>query len=519
MAFSIQARYPLGTYRGRRPDLTPERIPSVARLHAALLAAAGFGPRAVESDGEWAPSDVDEAALRWLEENPPTDVRVPRLRVTSNDAIVYRNDGTIGKSKSGKNVKKLPKQDSAVAVDGPFVWTWRPAPPEPIAEALRALCPDVPHLGPAESPVVLDVVDVADDEIDGTHEYVADAGLWAGGPGERVDLPARGRFDELVAAHRAERAGKVGGDKPSTGERSRSPVPPRTAVRTGVYRPRAHRIVDVPWTEVLLVPLDQRVAEQDRVRVAVAAHRALIRQLDRDAPPVVTGAYPHGARRPANRVGLQVLDSSYPVDLPGGAPSALAVLIPRDGAGPELAAVYRAVEALRDLHPWGRAGRWLRVRGREMAPYDGGVFWGEPAPGTVRLWRTGVPAVPDTRGHDGWTFVQAALLSLGFVWQGTPALPPAAGRGAARDTAIVDAVNAAGVAVLAAHPVHRSRVDRYVHRVNPHAVVRPYRALLHLGDLGGPGTIQAIGQCRHLGGGLLVPDDRPEGEIIGGQRE
>jgi CRISPR-associated protein Csb2 len=40
-------------------------------------------------------------------------------------------------------------------------------------------------------------------------------------------------------------------------------------------------------------------------------------------------------------------------------------------------------------------------------------------------------------------------------------------------------------------------------------VIQPYRAVLNLGDLTGPRTIAAIGQSRHLGGGLLVPRDLP----------
>jgi len=487
-------------------------MPSVARLHSALLAAAGFGPRAVERDGEWTPSDIDETALRWLEDNPPSEVCIPGIRVSRNDTIAYRDDGTIKKSGPVKAIKKLPKQEGAVAVDGPFVWTWAQPPPGPVAEALRALCPDVSHLGSAESPVVLEVVE---DAGGATHEYVASAGLFEGGPGERLDLPTRGRVDELVDAHRAGRSGKVGNDKAGTDERALSPAPPRSAIRSGLYRSKARPVVDVPWVEVLLVPLDKPVAERDRVRVAVAAHKALIKQLDRDAPPVLTGAYPEGVRRPANRVALQVLDGSYPVDLAGSAPSALAVLIPRDAADADLAAVYRAVGDLRDLHPWGRSGRRLAVRG-DVQVRDGGSFWHEPPPGTVRLWRTSPPAIPDTRGRDGWTFLHAALLSLGFVWQATPAVPAPAGRGAERDNAVVDAVNAAGAVVLDASPVRGNRVGDYVHRVNPHAVVRPYRALLHLGGLSGPATIQAMGQSRHLGGGLLIPEDRPEGEMLGG---
>jgi CRISPR-associated protein Csb2 len=73
----------------------------------------------------------------------------------------------------------------------------------------------------------------------------------------------------------------------------------------------------LPWLDVVLVPLDRRIVERDRVRVAVAAPKALIKILDRDSPPVLTGAYPPGVRRPANRVALQVLDRDHPVNLPG----------------------------------------------------------------------------------------------------------------------------------------------------------------------------------------------------------
>ena len=59
--------------------------------------------------------------------------------------------------------------------------------------------------------------------------------------------------------------------------------------------------------------------------------------------------------------------------------------------------------------------------------------------------------------------------------------------------------------------VRAADVSRYVHKVNEHAVVRPYTACLSLGNLAGAGTMQAIGQSRHLGGGLLVPFDVPDG--------
>ena len=52
MSFAIVADLPLGMYRGAGADGRPERIPSVSRLHSALLCAAGFGPRAVARDDD-----------------------------------------------------------------------------------------------------------------------------------------------------------------------------------------------------------------------------------------------------------------------------------------------------------------------------------------------------------------------------------------------------------------------------------------------------------------------------------
>ena len=100
MPFAIVADLPLGTYHGAGQDGQPEPVPSVARLHAALLCAAGFGPRAVSTGPDSLDvREEDQAALRWLEENPPDSVAIPALRINIAYPVAYRDDGTIKRSK------------------------------------------------------------------------------------------------------------------------------------------------------------------------------------------------------------------------------------------------------------------------------------------------------------------------------------------------------------------------------------------------------------------------------------
>src|SRR5262245_8771074 len=114
MAFTIMADLPLGTYHGSGQDGRPEPMPSVARLHSALLCAAGFGPRAVSTGADRLDArEEDLAALRWLEENPPDAVRIPALDVVVARPTAYRDDGTISREKGkAASIRKLAKTSS-----------------------------------------------------------------------------------------------------------------------------------------------------------------------------------------------------------------------------------------------------------------------------------------------------------------------------------------------------------------------------------------------------------------------
>lgn len=512
MSFTIEAELPLGTYQGAASDGRVEPMPSLVRLHAALLCAAGFGPRAVADGDDLRPCDADEAALRWLEEHPPDGVVIPQITVTGVNGTAYRDDGTIYKrpGKSSLTVKKLAKAPgTSVAVSGRFVWSWRADPPPGIAAALTAVCADVPYLGTTESPVRLTA---GSDEVEPTHLLDRDALPFAPG-GEDISVCRPGRTAELMAAHAhgtamaSEPRAPYGADDKST-----SHTPPRDAVEPARYLPRAAPATDVPWAQAFLLPLSQAVPEQYRVRWAVAVHRALIKWIDETtgegAPPLITGAYPSGEPRPANRLALHLVDKNAPVA--GGTDSAglLAILVPAGAAPSDVEILARAVDGLRSVR--GPGGRLIRITGQARV-VSGAQFWAPPEPGHLRLWRTEPAAVPDIRGvrTTQWTFAHAALLSMGFVWKHQ--LPAVDGRGDAYHIGLAQAATESGAAVVRARAVRTTDVGAYAHRVNNGAVVRPYTALLWLGDLAGPRTVAAIGQSRHLGGGLLVPHDVAEG--------
>jgi CRISPR-associated protein Csb2 len=438
-------------------------------------------------------------------------VRIPSLEVNVGGAVAYRDDGTFTKpSKSSTLItKKLAKSpDTGTAVNGQFAWIWKQDPPEPVRIVLEQLCPDVPYLGTTESPVRLTAVSGAD--FRSTHDLNVDAGLFTVG-GTGIDRPVAGRVSELFAAHRRSTGAPppAAKDKHTTEENSHSAVPPRNSVETAWYCPQLADVADIPWTQVIAIPMDAPVSVPDRVSWAVAAHRALIKTVGDGAPTMITGTYPMGVRRPANRIALHMLDAGAHAEMHE---PCLLVLVAAGTESADLGTLQRAVTGLSVLR--GPRGKTRKLDAGKIRVSDGGGFWAPPAPGTVRLWRTVPAAVPETRGsRDGeWNFAHAALLSMGFVWKDQRSrLPRVSGRGDDYYRGLATAVSEAGVAVLHARAVRTPNAGRYVHKVNEHAIVRPYAACLSLGSLAGPGTILAIGQSRHLGGGLLVPLDVPEG--------
>lgn len=496
MSFAIVAEPLLGVYKGHIGDGQRDLLPSPARLHAALLCAAAQGVRAVPDGDGLHPCEADRAALRWLEEHPPDGIAVPERLANGGDATAYRKEGLIVKEGRNPLTDKLIGKPavSGVAVAGRFAWTWDQAPPEPVATTLAELCREVPYLGTSESPVRLTV-----GQAEPTHRLDRSADLFRGG-GLDVAVPMSGRVDALEAAHRES---TVAPPPRADAHRSTEKTTPPPVVTTGLGLSRYTRPEPppppTPWTSVLLFSIDRPVPARLRVRYAVAVHRALVGLVRDGAPAILTGAYQEGARRPSNRVAIQFIGP----DAPHVGGTALALLLPREADDVDLTVIRMAAQRLRRVNV---AAGPFRVDPPLEVPAD--RFWPAPAEGTVRWWRTEPVAVPDSRPPRGgaWSLADAVALSVALVWRDEFTV---SGRGDARYRELARAATERGVRVGSAVRLMGEDVGRYVHKVHPDTVIQPYRAVLSLGDLTGPGTITAIGQSRHLGGGLLVPRDLP----------
>lgn len=503
--FAVIAELPLGTYRARTAGEHLDLVPSPVRLHAALLCAAATGPRATTDGADLVPNDEDLLTLRWLEEHPPDGVHLPRTAEVPTTNYGYRREGTLVKEGGSQPRDKVVPRAlvGLVAVDGAFAWTWQNQPPPEVRQTLDALCPDVAHLGNAETPVRMRV-----GEAQPTHRRAPQADLFRNPPGLDVDVPLLGRTNALISAYTAGRTRPT----PAQDRWSASGDEPRSTgfVEAGREVCRylslaPHDEPDGPWSTVLLAGFGapgQPLRDGDHVGWATAVHRALISVIGDGAPAVLTGAYLPGIQPPANRIALQLLTPNTvraaAIEHEG---TVLAVLLPTGTDDVALATVASALSRLRRV-TWGRAVRHLSPLPARSAR----SFW--PAAIGPRLFEVRPAAVPDTRplGRD-WTIADAVALSLGFVLRDRPGLT-GTGRGDARHRETAERVRRGGLEVHAVDRVMDGDLSRYVHRIDASRVVQPYRARLSLGGLVDDRTLVCLGQSRHLGGGLLVPVER-----------
>lgn len=540
--FGIVARFPLGTYSGHRPDGSTDSGPDPARLHAALTHAAYTGSTA-EFDGDrLVASARSRAALEWLEENPPVGIQVPKMvRQFAGPRTAYRKEGLFNKENRSFVDKTTPRPMSdGLSLAGDFGWSWNGDVPDSVRTALEELCQDVSCLGEGHSLVQLRCGDVQPNWI-----FHASATRFSPG-GVRVRVARPGRLAALDATHEEnypKKSPTISADKHVPLQSPRRPKISQECVEERRYVSPARPTVSAPWTNVVLVFVnsltphaDDKRAEYDadgkirpierqsisfspdeHVAVAVSLHRALAKRIGEMAPPLITGRYGAGSPQPANRVAIQVLSASLlamseHADLASGRP-ALALMIPHGAHNDDILVLHQALRGLRRLVT--RFGTLsLDIHTDPVSCAD---FWRPPASGAIRLWGPSTAVVPEGhRGRGSMSLDDSVLLSFAYVMRDLVFQKEKKTR-----RQMVDHLKRAGI-TAAATSVLPVDASRYVHRVPASMVPQPCSTIIDiLGAAQGrssmeiepirlsSGALVAIGQSRHLGGGLLAPIDLP----------
>lgn len=501
----IRARFPLGVYVGHRPDGSPDPLPSTLRLHAALVAAASAGSSAVANGSKLARNAAATRALEWIEDNPPDFVELPQARENSQEGeFAYRDEGVIEKVSTAPRRRKDKRWvGTGTAVSAPLGWGWDSVPAD-VAEALTVLCEDVPCLGETDSPVVLEFGSIAP-----THRRSSRVSPFARA-GVRIATPTRGRLGELDELHRAAQPTTPPSVKADRWKTAELPAPSAishlNSVDVGYDVIGEPTPPPAPWRNVIHIGIDKTISNSERVLWSVALHRAMVAALDTETSGVITGRYGQDVVPPANRIAIQPIDagvmnlSRYP-----GLGTGIAVLVP-EGA---LDVTAHALDKVHHLYRHGSESIHLGSR----TTVDAATFWRAPQPGMVRIWESLPAVMPETRRprhpqRRRWTLTESALLSVGFVFRDE--LPTIVAVSAEeRYTAIVDAVELRGVAALTASPIPDADIRKYAHKMPQGVVAQPYRLQLDGGSLLPEQGLIAVGQSRHLGGGLLCPVDRP----------
>ncbi len=500
----------MGVYLGHGRDRTPEAIPSFGRLYSALVHAAATGVSSRQDADEEGISASARRSLQWLEQNPPIGMRLPLLQPGRRfSSVAYRKEGVFKTEGGDKNYKVTERTvGEGTAVSGPMSWIWQDTFPHEVGSALDKICADVGCLGEASSMVILEL----ETGVEPTHLLTATRGFFTPG-GTEIEVPAPGRLEQLELQHAIARPKKM--PTASADRHSFSAMPSsESPVTAGLVKrrlvPLGHQSSsDVPWDRVIAVPIEHgpRVRAEDHVAFAVAMHRALISVIGPGAPASVTGRYDENVKPPPNRLAIHYL--------PEGAPTCeglehvahALLLLPSDMSIPDMDVLAEALTRLRVVRS--RMGKF--VLASDVMFLDGARFWKDSRSGNPRVWQISPAAVPE-RWAVGRTqadvYRETIAWSVGNVLKGLPNLeiPDNA-------TLRLEKLTELGLEIESAKPLATRHPAKYVHRTNRNLPVIPYVGRIHLGELLPSTAITAIGQSRHLGGGLLVPGESQEGSV------
>ncbi|EKX91002.1 hypothetical protein HMPREF9997_00879 [Corynebacterium durum F0235] len=414
----------------------------------------------------------------------------------------------VAQSTGGRKTELRPLSDG-VALASHIGWQWHNV-PDDIAETLEQLCDDVPHLGESASIVVLERGEVAPN----LHLDVQGSPLVSGGMMLRV--PIEGRTDALINTYKDSNPNKVPNvamDKPKKNEEPLNMSVTHECLGNVKYSYRAPIACDAPWSQIVLLEVaGEELPSHQYVAICVTLHRAIISAIGFGASSFITGKYDQAVGKiPANRLAFQYLPVKYTQHL-GLKGAAIAIMIPSAANAEDLTQLANGLATVKSLYSREFGRRHVYFSGISVQADE---FWPEPLEGSVRLWKPLTAIVPETRpvktkdGAKRWTLADSGLLSLAYVWRDRF---NSERRGEQRYLELRDQVKTQEAVVFKARTIN-AKPRRYAHRTHASVVTQPWRGLLSLGTLATDKTLVAIGQSRHLGGGLLVPHDVSEDDF------
>lgn len=539
-------------YVGASAGAVAERFPHPARLHAALLATAATGSLSVAETSGKRPTGRSASAraletLRWLEHHPPEAIGLPVFY----DPPRNRSHKVFAERGAAKDCRTHPTaimSNNGQALHGELVYHWSDVPDEHIA-VLNVLAAEMAYLGTSRSTVSAVLRTGAQCALPAPEHdrvIVLEPGT---APSRKHSLALRtataGRTDVLCEAYRLEQQAlldqlnsKKGHSAPSKNPQpdehdTRAPGTPIARMRASHLARRNYRRVAArlraPWGRVFVVPLDSPVAGHQAVEAAVRTHRTLVAIIGTDCPSAISGVYADDEPKAANHTMIQPLPAPLaPTHLRQrhpDAPTLLLVAAPADIGPEDLALLESAVGVL------SRAGRKL-AGGRNRVVDDlppisptGGystveaeTFWADdpaaerdedaPAPMASANARIVYPVAINEITADVDSIVQIGL--AGVFRQRLISETGGAPLGLRQTLTEWRRLCASNDIAVGHSELVIEDLGAYLHKLprNDRLHLAPYRARIELDELVGPDALVAIGQTRHLGGGLLVPAER-----------
>ena len=544
-----------GRYIGSNgPGARVENYPDLRRLHASLLAMAGTGSLSVPEAQRTVPpsrkngkpkvvqtaravSPVAIEALTWLESHPPQQIALPLTHRAADTDLQhfhpYRNKGRY--DAKGNRALSLTPVNNGVVVNGVLAYWWETIPDE-VAATLAILAGELSYLGTAESVVraqlvpassLSDLDDVSPHRIveltndtTATKRDILFSGTRPGRTRELIDTYAAAQQSAIATPPQ----NKPGTTKTLADEHSMhaAGTPNHRAahafLRRLVYRPtNAH--LRSPWDSLITIPLDTGVGPQWHTELAVRTHRTLVKLIGEGCPSVINGIYAPGEPRLANHMAIHFLDASL-------APEHLRA------AQPEHAAAFLILATPTEMSPAHRQLLTDALTQFTGDPHNRKATRGGLYPAHHKL----IEGVPVVRPIGPAITISAENFWSGYTSAADRLTYPAAINevtGLSEHVVHTALANVfrdryrLGEALAHRHSdqvaqwrvfaeeqgckVHdieaiHTNIGAYMHKT-PDLRLHPYRTRIELGSLTDTQAFLAIGQTRHLGGGMLIPID------------